>query len=895
MTIYLCIAFNMVNTYIDYLRLRKYWKILNQIKKHREEIKQLTNNCLKIKTTEFKKRIKSGISLDQILPETFAVASEAAERVLGLNPYDVQMIGGIVLHEGKIAEMKTGEGKSLAASFPAYLNALTEKGVHIITVNDYLARRDYESIGKIFEFLGMKVGLINQYTPISKRKNNYLADITYVTNSEIGFDYLRDNMATQIKELTQRPFHFCIIDEVDSILIDESRTPLIISGRTKTRKDKYELAHRLANFLKKSIHYKIDEKNRTIILSDLGVITCEKILKIKSIYSAQNTWAHFIYNALKAKELYLKNVHYIVRDQQAIIVDEFTGRIMPERRWADGLHQSIEAKENLQIKEETKTLASITYQNLFLLYLKISGMTGTAKTEENELISIYSLPVICIPTYKSMIRKDLPDLIFQTEIEKLKAVTEECVKMHLLGRPILVGTTNIQKSEILSQLLNQYQIRHNLLNAKPQNVKRESEIIAQAGRKYAVTISTNMAGRGTDIILGGNLEYIIKNKITSLFKPIILTGNTQYIIIDKSLKSSGNEIRDINSNILKIINLHRQNPKLTIAEFGNSLNIASKKIKSNNEYILNLRSIYIIFENIYKKYFDIESKEVKNIGGLCVIGTERHESRRIDNQLRGRSGRQGDVGSSIFFISLEDNLLRIFGGERISKMMHTFMPSVNEPIQSPLLSRSLDSAQKKVESLHYNFRKQLFQYDQILNSQRKAIYLERRLILESNEIVAWTMAYMELTIIDILNDQYLYSHRKPRDKVLKNINKIYDLLASPISLIKIEKYTFNKKTILKQLKISYDLKKAQIDKTSCGLMKSLERSLILEQIDTNWSEHIQQMSFLKEFIGWRGYAQKDPLIEYKNESYILFIKMIRTIRQNILYLLFRAEPTLDFS
>ena len=895
MKLCLYIVFNVINTYVDYFRLQKYWKILNQIKRHREKIKQLTNDGLKIKTIDFKKQVKSGISLNQLLPETFAVASEASERVLGLNPYDVQMIGGMVLHEGKIAEMKTGEGKSLAAAFPAYLNALTGNGVHIITVNDYLARRDSESIGKIFEFLGIKVGLINQHTPINKRKSNYLADVTYVTNSEIGFDYLRDNMATQIKEVTQRPFHFCIIDEVDSILIDESRTPLIISGKNQTRKDKYEIAHKLANFLKKSIHYKIDEKNRAIILSDLGVITCEKILKIKSIYSAQNTWAHFIYNALKAKELYLKNIHYIIRNKQAIIVDEFTGRIMPERRWSDGLHQSIEAKENLQIREETKTLASITYQNLFLLYSKLSGMTGTAKTEENEFKSIYSLPVICVPTHKSMIRKDFPDLIYQTEIAKLKAVTEECVKMHLLGRPILVGTTNIQKSEILSKLLQQYQIRHNLLNAKPQNVNRESEIIAQAGRKYAVTIATNMAGRGTDIILGGNLEYIIKNKITNLFKPIILTGNTQYIVVDKSLKLSSNEIHTINSNILKIINLHKQNPKLTIAEFRHCLSIASKKVKSNNEYILNLRSIYIIFEKTYKQYFDVENKEVKKIGGLYVIGTERHESRRIDNQLRGRSGRQGDVGSSIFFISLQDNLLRIFGGDKISKIIHPFITSVNEPIQSPLLSRSLDSAQQKVESLHYNFRKQLFQYDQILNSQRKAIYLERRHILESNELVAWTMAYMELTIIDILNNKYFSSQINNRNKVLKNIDKIYDLLAFPISLISIKKHTFNKKSILKQLKISYDLKKSQIDKTSCGLMKSLQRSLILEQIDINWSEHIQQMSFLKEFIGWRGYAQKDPLIEYKNESYILFIKMIKTIRQNILYLLFRAEPTLDFS
>nr|UNJ15684.1 preprotein translocase subunit SecA [Cyanidiaceae sp.] len=895
MELCLYLVFNIINNYIDYLRLRKYWKTLNLIRNYREEVKQLTNSCLKTKTIEFKKQIKSGVPLDKVLPEAFAVASEASERVLGLNPYDVQMIGGIVLHEGKVAEMKTGEGKSLAASFPAYLNALTEKGVHIITVNDYLARRDSESIGKIFEFLGMKVGLINQHTPLSKRKSNYFADITYVTNSEIGFDYLRDNMATQIKEVAQRPFYFCIIDEVDSILIDESRTPLIISGNTKTRKDKYALAQNLAHFLKKSIHYKIDEKNRTIILSDLGVIACEKILKIKSIYSAQDTWAHFIYNALKAKELYLKNINYIVRNKQVIIVDEFTGRIMPERRWSDGLHQAIEAKENITIREETKTLASITYQNLFLLYSKLSGMTGTAKTEENEFIQIYSLPVICIPTHKLMIRKDFSDLIYQTEIEKLKAVTEECVKMHLLGRPVLVGTTNIQKSEILSKLLKQYQVKHNLLNAKPQNVKRESEIIAQAGRKYAVTIATNMAGRGTDIILGGNLEYIIKNKITNLFKPIILTGNTQYIIADKSLKLSSSEIHAINSNILEIINLHKQNPKLTIAEFRNSLNFASKKAKSNNKYILNLRSIYLILEKTYKDNFYVENKEVKTIGGLYVIGTERHESRRIDNQLRGRSGRQGDHGSSIFFISLQDNLLRIFGGEKISKMIYPFMTDVNEPIQSKLLSRSLDSAQKKVESLHYNFRKQLFQYDQILNSQRKAIYLERRRVLESKELVAWTMAYIELTIIDIISDQYLNNQVDNQKKVLKNIDKIYDLLALPISLMSIEKRTFNKKIILKQLKISYDFKKAQIDKTGSGLMRSLERSLILEQIDINWSEHIQQMSFLKEFIGWRGYAQKDPLIEYKNESYFLFIKMIKNIRQNILYLLFRAEPRLDFS
>ena len=864
-------------------KIKNYSQVINEINKLENKVLNLKDTELQNQTNLFIDRITTGERLEDFLSESFAVVREASRRILGLRHFDVQLIGGLILHEGKIAEMKTGEGKTLVAILPAYLNALTGKGVHVVTVNDYLACRDAEYVGQVHRFLGLSVGLIQQDMTQGDRKLNYSKDITYTTNSELGFDYLRDNMAIQLQDIVQKPFYFSILDEVDSILIDEARTPLIISGAGETPNIKYVEANKIAQLLIKDIDYEVDEKAKNILLTEEGVIKSEKELYVTDLYDVQDPWAPYIFNAIKAKELFIKDVHYILKDEEILIVDEFTGRIMVGRRWSDGLHQAIEAKENAPIQNETQTLASITYQNFFLLYPKLSGMTGTAKTEEGELDKIYGLEVTCVPTHRKMIRQDFSDLVYKNQYVKWKSVADECLDIHVVGRPILIGTTSVEKSELLSSLLQEYGIPHNLLNAKPENLKREAEIIAQAGKKGAVTIATNMAGRGTDILLGGNADYMAKATL-KLFLDSIFSDSK----LEKNIKF---ELK----NLYEFLKSKIKKSQISDSDLENYLTIACEKIFTDNLLIVTLRATYHILLEQSQKEILKERNEVIQLGGLHVIGTERHESRRIDNQLRGRSGRQGDPGSSRFFLSLEDNLLRIFGGDRIGKLMESLKVDDDIPIESMLLNKSLESAQKKVEAYYYDARKQLFEYDEVLNYQRQAIYSERRRILESNNLRDWVIQYAETTVLDYFN-YYLEKDNFSLTEQDKLLEKVENLLGLPYGIDRqiFSNYSLEemKSTLFRQIRVSYDLKESQIDLIENGLMRELERSFLLQKIDSAWKEHLQQINTLRETIGWRGYGQKDPLIEYKNEAYSLFLSLTTSIRHSVVYLIFRSQPIL---
>ena len=665
--------------------LTKYDQLVNQINALEKEFNNLTDTQLRDYTTQLKVDLCNGVkSNDQITTEAFALVREATMRVLGLRHFDVQLVGGLILNEGKIAEMKTGEGKTLVALLPTFLNALYGEGVHVVTVNDYLARRDAESVGQVHTFLGLSVGLIQEDMEFEERKKNYACDVIYVTNNELGFDYLRDNMAFTVDEIVQRPFFYCVVDEVDAILIDEARTPLIISGPSKAPTQKYLRTTKLVDTLRKDIHYSVDEKNQNATLLEEGLAFCEQALGTSDLYNVEDPWIPYILNSVKAKELFVRNTHYIANEEnEIIIVDEFTGRTMIGRRWSDGLHQAVEAKEGLPIQDESQTLASITYQNLFLLYSKLSGMTGTAKTEEVEFEKIYNLQVIPVPTNRSIQRKDFPDLIYKNQYLKWQAIANECLEMYNLGRPVLVGTTTIEKSELLAALLTEYQLPYRLLNARPENIESESEIIAQAGCKNAITIATNMAGRGTDIVLGGNP----KSRTLSRFQKFI--SYSKSLTVADQVDLSSDELSTL-SKLFKDIQfpdyIYTYAQALEYLESNSDLPVQlSEELKSN----------YLRLSESDKNIAVADRSTVQNLGGLHVIGTERHESRRIDNQLRGRSGRQGDPGSSRFFLSLEDKLLRIFGGDKISGLMQNMGLQESVPIQSKFLNQSLESAQKK--------------------------------------------------------------------------------------------------------------------------------------------------------------------------------------------------------
>jgi len=914
-------------------KLKKYQPWVTEVNIYEEDIQKLTDEQLRGKTSEFKEKIAKAKSvneekeiLDEILPEAFAVVREAGKRVLGMRHFDVQVLGAIILHKGQIAEMKTGEGKTLVATLPAYLNALSGKGVHVITVNDYLARRDAEWMGQVHRFLGLTVGLIQQGMTPDERQKNYGCDITYATNSEVGFDYLRDNMATSLEEVVHRDFNFCIIDEVDSVLIDEARTPLIISGQVERPSEKYVRAAEIATALsQEKEHYEVDEKARNVLLADDGFGEAEKLLGVTDLYDPNDPWAHFVFNALKAKELFIKDVNYIVRDEEVVIVDEFTGRVMPGRRWSDGLHQAIEAKEGVDIQPETQTLATITYQNFFLLYPKLSGMTGTAKTEEAEFEKIYNLEVTVVPTNKPTGRKDLADAVYKTERGKWNAIADDCAEMHQKGRPVLVGTTSVEKSEVLSHLLSDRSIPHQLLNAKPENVERESEIVAQAGRKGAVTIATNMAGRGTDIILGGNAEYMARLKLREYLMPRVVapedesqpvgmmrspgspkrsrgqgfapTGNKpktwkaspQIFPVELS-KATEQKLKDAVDFAVKQWG-ERSLPEL-VAE--DKVAVAAEKAPTNDPVIQKLREVYNLIYSEYEVCTDREHEEVIGVGGLHVIGTERHDSRRIDNQLRGRAGRQGDPGSTRFFLSLEDNLLRIFGGDRVAGLMAAFGVEEDMPIESGMLTRSLEGAQKKVETYYYDIRKQVFEYDEVMNNQRRAIYAERRRVLEGRDLKEQVIKYAEQTMDDIV-EAYInpelpseeWDLKELVDKVKQFVYLLAELQPDQIEDLSMEEI----KTFLhEQARNAYDMKEVQVNQVRPGLMREAERFFILQQIDTLWREHLQQMDALRESVGLRGYGQKDPLIEYKSEGYELFLDMMTDIRRNVVYSLFQFQP-----
>nr|YP_009398848.1 preprotein-translocase subunit a [Cliftonaea pectinata]ARW67986.1 preprotein-translocase subunit a [Cliftonaea pectinata] len=848
-------------------------KIIKQINQLYKTINKYSNKELKEQTSKLKNQLTNKESnINKILPEAFATIKVAIKRATELELFDVQLLGAIALHNSNITEMKTGEGKTLVAITVGYLNSLENKGVHIITVNDYLAERDARLAKNIFNYLNIEIGLITQNTNHNNRKINYACHITYITNSELGFDYLRDNMSTHQNDIVQRDFNYAIIDEVDSILIDEARTPLIISGNSEVADNLYNTAKELTNELNNKVHYKIDEKSKNIILTEEGILSCEKILNLKNLYNVNSPWIKYIINALKAKELFIKNRDYIIKNNQVTIVDEFTGRIMEGRRWSDGLHQSIEAKENMQIAAENKTLASITYQNLFLLYKKLCGMTGTAKTEENEFFKIYKLNVIEIPTNQKCIRKDLPDLVYRSEYSKWKAIASECFDMYKIGRPTLIGTTNVEKSELLAKMLNRLRIPYNLLNAKPENISREAEIITQAGRKHSITISTNMAGRGTDIILGGNPEKIAKIVI---YNYINKKSNLAFL----------NKKEDQIIQILKTIKISTLKENIDIEIIDKDLN----KILNNHKLSKSFYNVLQQLTNIYKKLCREERKEVLELGGLYVIGTERHESRRIDNQLRGRSGRQGDKGTTRFFISLQDNLFRIFGGETIENIMKKLNIDDETPIESIILSRSLSSAQKKVESYFYDIRKQLFEYDEVINNQRIAIYTERKKILNSTFTKDCIIEYGEYTINEIIN---IYQKETEEQKIkviqqalkLLNINDNLDIKSLTSMNTNEIKYFLHE-----QLRIKYDLKEVYLEQLRPGLIRQLEKYYLLKQIDNAWQDHINKMSLLKEYIGWRSYGQQDPLIEYKNEAFNLFINMVTYIRQSVTYLVLRSR------
>nr|YP_010726271.1 preprotein-translocase subunit a [Hypnea brasiliensis]WCH55278.1 preprotein-translocase subunit a [Hypnea brasiliensis]WDY84746.1 preprotein-translocase subunit a [Hypnea brasiliensis] len=856
---------------------RKFYKIIDQVNNFSNLLYQYSDHELKQQTKKLKLKIANNENENTILIETFGTAKEAIRRALGLNLFDVQILGGLILNEGKIAEMKTGEGKTIVAILPSYLNTIQGKNVHVITVNDYLAKRDSELVKKVYQYLNISIGLIQQSMTSEERKKEYNKDITYITNNELGFDYLRDNMAINIYDIVQSNLDFAIIDEVDSILIDEARTPLIISGPSEAPINKYIISYDISNTLDKNIDYEIDEKARNIILTDQGILKCENILNTNNLYSLDNPWIQYILNALKAKELFLINVHYIVKKQEVIIVDEFTGRIMEGRRWSDGLHQAIEAKEKVEIKPENQTLASITYQNLFLLYKKLSGMTGTAKTEETELDKIYSLEVQEVPTNKKCKRKDLADLVYKTEYSKWKAIANECYDMYTLGRPTLIGTTNVEKSEFLAKILDEFNIPYNLLNAKPENIAREAEIITQAGRKSAITISTNMAGRGTDIILGGNpyimTKIVLCNYISNMFH-INKTYNFQKVESKIKIQLQKITKRDIKTHI----NIEQY--------IETEINSISNDKNQNNK----IQNIYLEILKEYLILFNDEKREILRLGGLHVIGTERHESRRIDNQLKGRAGRQGDIGSSRFFLSLEDNLLRIFGGEKIVNLMQTLNIDDNTPIESTILTKSLNSAQKKVEAYFYDVRKQLFEYDEVINNQRQAIYSERRRILKSKFTRDCILEYGESTIDEILN---LYKNENTSQGKIILIQKIKQLLSindkfliNDILNMKIEEIKY---FLYEQLIITYDLRESYIEQLRPGLIRQLEKYYLLQQIDKAWQEHLEKMIILRESIGWRSYGQQDPLIEYKNEGFQMFINMVTYIRQTVVYLTMRSR------
>ena len=842
----------------------KYQSLINQINALETNLKSLTDSDLRNKTFQLKKQYQDEQNLETLIVEAFAITRETSFRTLGLRHFDVQLIGGLVLNSGKISEMRTGEGKTLVATLPAYLNALTNKGVHIVTVNDYLASRDQISMGQIYRFLGLNTGLIQEDMSFLERQKNYQADITYVTNNELAFDYLRDNMVSNLQQVVLPPFNYCIVDEVDSIFIDEAQVPLIISQPIETCIDKYIIGAEIAEYLEVNIHFKVDEKNRNVILTEQGTYQIEKILQVKDLYNPNDPWIPYILSAIKATALFFRNVHYIVQNNQIFIVDEFTGRIMPDRRWNEGLHQAVEAKEGVPIRQATETAASITYQNFFLLYPKLSGMTGTAKTSEIEFEKIYNLSVDEIPTALPNLRKDLPDFVYKDSLAKWTAIASECKSIAKTQQPILIGTTTVENSEMLGDLLGEYSLRYQLLNAKPENVKRESEIVAQAGQIGSITIATNMAGRGTDIILGGNITFKVRKQLYT----ILVSYKTQISLINlntvfplvKNINFTSQKFLSVLTSLINdsTFSILSSTSILKILNEIDQIRIPKISYQSSIKFLLNE---LLKFE---KKKQSIDNKIVKNLGGLYIIGTERNNSRRIDNQLRGRCGRQGDPGISRFFLSLEDSLFKNFGSSRLQSFMQTQLLD-DLPLESNFLTKSLDAAQKRVEERDYDSRKYLFDYDDILNKQRNIVYYERRKLLESKSLQETILAYGEQVIKDIitlLKDSKFVKNSLFIKELFKT--RLINLSQNYIDPFELKIYLFQ------EFWLAYEAKVLEFEICQVGLIRAFERTIILYYTDLAWKEHLQKIALLRDAVGWRTYGQRNPLFEFKEEAYNLF-------------------------
>ena len=831
-------------------------QFISNVKAEYELLTQLNVEDLDLKIEKLKKQaLETNLSSNLIAP-WFALVQKVSLNTLGLKHFDTQLLAGYALHRGKIAEMKTGEGKTLASTLPVSFNALTNKGVHVVTVNDYLAERDQRWMGKVYNGLNLSVGLVKNTSSIQEKQKNYTADITYVTNSELVFDYLRDSSAYNLNEVVQRPFNFCIIDEVDSILIDEARTPLILSAsKGENNVNKLYLAKAVADVLEKDLHFQLEEKRREINLTEEGYKKTKECLGKKTLYDSDDPWILEILNALKAKHVFKLNKDYIILNNKICIVDEFSGRIMEDRRWSMGIHEAIEVKENVEIGGGTKTKSAITYQNFFTLYPKLAGMTGTAKTTEKEFKDIYNLDIEIVPTAKPMVRKDLTDFVYQSELSKWKAILNLTKDCYQKGQPILIGTASVEKSEFLADLFKISKIPYQILNAKPENVKRESEIVAQAGERFAVTIATNMAGRGTDIILGGNPLFKTKEEIQD--------------IILKNVSIS-DEIKVQKDFILKDYEDTKTLEKLE----QEILNLPYSLETSNSS----LKSFYDSFFNKNNKIWLEENKKVKKLGGLFVLGTERHETRRIDNQLRGRSGRQGDPGSSQFFVSLEDELIKVFGGDSIKRWIEFLVDDKDSPLESGLLTKSLENAQQKVELYNYDLRKNVFQYDNVLNSQRKQLFNARNQILSGN-----TYQNLFLRYLESLFDEEFKNLLKTKDINNFNANQILEKwFGSYVSAFRTN-FKEKKFEFYKEIWISFDLRFATTNLYQNGLLKSTRATTILSIIDFYWTEHIERMNYIRETISWRSYGQQNPLIEYNLEAFNSFKLMFKQIRASMIY------------
>ncbi len=837
--------------------VKKLDKIVDQIEALEPQYTNMTDNELKSQTNAFKERLSKGETLDDILPEAFAVVRESAKRVLGLKAYRVQLMGGVVLHQGRISEMKTGEGKTLVATFPVYLNALEGKGVHVVTVNDYLAQRDMAWMGKVYHFLGLTVGCVVHGVMGQDRRNAYLADITYGTNNEFGFDYLRDNMVMSADRLVQRPLNYAIVDEVDSILVDEARTPLIISGESNKSTNMYQIADMFAATLNREEDLKIDEKAKTINLTDglivdkfgteeegsekrNGVKKAEAYFNIENLSDPENMEIlHHINQAIRARFLMKKDVDYIVKDGEVVIVDEFTGRLMYGRRYSNGLHQAIEAKERIEVRKESQTLATITIQNYFRMYKKLAGMTGTAKTEEEEFRHIYNMDVVVVPTNKPIARIDKDDSIYKNLEGKFKAVINDIVEKHSEGRPVLVGTISIENSELISKMLKREGIKHEILNAKQH--EREAEIVAQAGRKNAVTIATNMAGRGTDIMLGGNPEFLAKRDM---------------------------EKKGVSPHVLEMI---------------------TSPILGDDPEVLEAKALYDQLYAEHKKVTDAESEEVKAIGGLHIIGTERHESRRIDNQLRGRAGRQGDHGSSQFYISFEDDLMRLFVSDRAKQIVENIGFEEDMELENKMLSKAIENAQKKVEGRNFSIRKNVLQYDDVINKQREIIYGERNRVLHGDDIKDNIMNMLE-KVVDRSIPMYTDGYKYPEEWDLEGLFTYLHGIFLPMGAVTVEAPEELTKEALKTMILEKAHALYAIKEEEIGLerMRDVERAILLRVVDMHWIDHIDAMDELKQGIGLRAFGQQDPVVAYKMEGFDMFDEMIANIQQETVKALYHA-------